>query len=162
MIPTTLESTRAPSHSQPSDGNARRLRTRPGRSLFAIATAAGVLAGVALLGCSSSSGPTDPNGIGSTGGSHIAPFDSGVLTAPATFVHTFPDSGTVGYHCAFHPGPGMTGAVFVVAGAADSVEVTADGTSFFPSGVKVRPGGFVLWNVIRGTHTVTSDREPTR
>ena len=161
MIPTTSEATWVHSHAPPPHGNARRLRTRPGRSLFGIA-AAGVLAGAALLGCSNSSGPTDPNGIGSTGGSHIAPFDSGVLSAPATFVHTFPDTGTVGYHCAFHPGPGMTGSVFVVAGAADSVEVTADGTSFFPSGVKVRPGGFVLWNVIRGTHTVTSDREPTR
>ncbi len=128
-------------------------------SVLVSAALAVTVAGFALPGCSKSTSPTNPLGSGSTGGSSAGdtPFDSGTMSAPANFVRTFPTAGTVNYHCRFHVSMGMTGAVTVVAGAADSVVVTASGTSFTPSSVSVRPGGYVRWSVTGGTHTVTSD-----
>lgn len=131
------------------------------RSVLAIAVMSVVLAGSSLLGCSNASSPTNPYGGGSTGGGGTIPnnasFDSGALTAPATYAHVFPAADTVAYHCTFHVSMGMVGTVRVVAGAADSAVVSASGTSFTPSTVSIRPGGRVRWNVTAGTHTVTSD-----
>ena len=112
----------------------------------------------AILGCSSNK-PTSPSGGGGGGGSSggNTPFDSGTLTAPATFVRSFPSAGTVSYICRFHVSMGMTGTVTVTAGGADQATVTASGTTFSPSTVSIKPGGTVTWNVTNGTHTVTSN-----
>jgi plastocyanin len=131
-----------------------------GRSVLTLAALSVLLAGSSLLGCSKSTSPTNPYGGGSTGdgtNSGNAAFNSGTLNAPATFVHAFPNAGTVGYHCIFHVSMGMTGTVTVVSGAADSAVVTASGMSFAPAAVSIKPGGFVRWNVTAGTHTVTSN-----
>jgi plastocyanin len=112
-----------------------------------------------VLGCNGKSA-TNPYGGGSTGGTGgtgNTPFNSGTLNAPASFVRIFPTAGTVGYHCNFHQSMGMTGDVTVVSGAADSMIVTASGTSFTPATVSIRPGGYVHWKIAGGTHTVTSD-----
>jgi plastocyanin len=117
---------------------------------------AGILAMALLVaGCSKSSSPTSPAGGG--GGASNTPFNSGSLTAPASFDHMFPVAGTVGYHCNFHQSMGMVGTVVVAAGGASSVTVTASGTSFSPASVTIMPGGTVHWSVTGGTHTVTSD-----
>jgi plastocyanin len=128
-------------------------------SVLVISAVLVIVAGSSLLGCSKGTSPTNPYGAGSTGGSGASntPFDSGTLNAPATFVHVFPTAGTVGYHCTFHVSLGMTGTVTVVAGAADSAVVAASGTSFTPSAVSIKPGGYVHWNVTGGMHTVTSN-----
>jgi plastocyanin len=112
------------------------------------------LATLALQGCGSSNSPT--YGGGNTGGTPPA-FDSGTVTAPAQFVHTFATAGAIGYHCNFHRSMGMVGTVTVVAGAADSAVVTASGMSFAPTAVSIKPGGYVHWKVTGGTHTVTAD-----
>jgi plastocyanin len=116
-----------------------------------------VVVGFALIGCSGNDGPTSPydggNGSGAGGGA----FNSGTLSAPAHYVRTFLTADTVGYHCTFHRSMGMTGTVTVVTGAADSAVVTASGTSFAPSAVSIRPGGYVHWKVTEGIHTVTTD-----
>jgi plastocyanin len=112
------------------------------------------LCALALSGCSNSNNPT--YGGGPTGGNPPA-FDSGSLTAPAQYVHTFAAASVVGYHCTFHRSMGMVGTVTVVAGAADSAVVTASGTSFAPATVSIKPGGYVHWKVTGGTHTVTAD-----
>lgn len=132
---------------------------RPSRSVLAMSALSITLAAFSLFGCSKSSSPTNPYGGGSTGGTPpgSAAFDSGALTAPASFVHVFPTAGTVGYHCTFHVGMGMIGTVTVASGAADSAVVSASGVSFTPPNVTIRPGGQVRWNVTGGTHTVTSD-----
>ncbi len=116
--------------------------------------ASGALAAVAaIIGCSSKSNPTSP-----AGGGGNTPFDSGSLTAPASFEHVFPDSGSVGYHCTYHRAMGMVGTVVVTSTAASAIDtVTASGTSFTPATVHVRPGGKVHWTIAGGTHTVTSD-----
>ena len=121
-----------------------------------------LLTGAALVGCNNYKAPTSPYGGGSTSGSGGSgsgntPFESGTMSAPATFVHTFPAAGAVGYHCRFHVGMGMVGTVTVAAGAADSAVVVASGTTFAPPAVTIRPGGYVHWNVTNGTHTVTSN-----
>jgi plastocyanin len=128
-------------------------------SVLAIAAASVLLTGASLLGCSKSTSPTSPStgGLPGGGGSGDTPFDSGSLTAPATFVRVFPTAATVGYHCTFHANMGMTGTVTVVSGAADSAVVSASGISFVPASVSIRPGGHVRWNVTGGTHTVTSN-----
>jgi plastocyanin len=133
---------------------------------FVIA-AVSLIAGLVLFSCSSSTSPTSPYGGGSSGGSGSGgaggagsgntAFDSGALTAPASFVRVFPAAGAVGYHCTFHVSMGMTGTVTVAAGAADSAVVMASGTSFVPAAVSIKPGGYVHWKVIGGTHTVTSN-----
>jgi len=134
---------------------------KPHRTVLAIAAVSAVLAASALIGCSKSSSPTSPYGVGSNGGGNTnsgnTPFDSGTLTAPVSYVRVFPAAGTVGYHCNFHVSMGMSGTVTVVAGAADSVVVSASGTSFTPPAVSVKPGGYVRWSVTGGTHTVTSN-----
>jgi plastocyanin len=84
-------------------------------------------------------------------------FDSGTLNAPATFNHTFATAGSFGYFCRFHRSMGMTGTVTVVAGGADAADVNANGTSFSPPSVSIKPGGVVHWHVIGGQHTVTSN-----
>ena len=109
---------------------------------------------LALLGCGSSNSPT--YGGGPSGGNPPA-FDSGTITAPAQFVHTFAAASVVGYHCNFHRSMGMVGTVTVVAGGADSAVVTASGMSFAPTAVSIKPGGYVHWKVTGGTHTVTAD-----
>jgi plastocyanin len=118
-----------------------------------------ILTSSAVFGCNGKSA-TSPYGGGSTGGTGGAgntPFNSGTVSAPASFVRVFPTAGTVGYHCNFHQSMGMTGDVTVVNGAADSAVVTASGTSFAPATVSIRPGGYVHWKITSGTHTVTSD-----
>lgn len=131
------------------------------RSVLITAAAFVLLGAVSLLGCKSGTGISGlyGGGGGSTGGTTggNAAFNSGSLTGPATFVHTFANAGTVGYHCNFHVSMGMSGTVTIAAGEADSAVVAASGTSFTPPSVRIRPGGFVRWNVAGGPHTVTSD-----
>ena len=124
--------------------------------------AAVLLIGAATLaGCSKSSSPTSPYGGGAGGGGGGGgggtAFNSGALTAPTSFSHTFAATGSVGYHCNFHQSMGMVGTVNVVSGGAASATVTASGTTFSPSSVTIGPGGTVTWNVTGGTHTVTSN-----
>ncbi len=133
-----------------------------------------------MAGCSKSSSPTAPvslggnNGGGGGGGGGMGgggggggggmggggadmPFDSGALTGPAAFQWTFPTPGTVPYHCQFHASLGMVGTVVVSSTATDSVvTVTAQNYSFTPGTVTIKPGGVVHWNIMSGTHTVTS------
>ena len=131
---------------------------RPSSSVLAIAAVSVILAGSAVLGCKGGS-PTNPYGSGSMGGggSGNTPFSTGSLNAPASFVHVFPTTGNVGYHCEFHVSMGMTGTVSVVNGGADSAVVTGSGTSFSPASVSIKPGGYVHWKITSGTHTVTSN-----
>ena len=120
----------------------------------AVTALAGILAVFLLAaGCGKSSSPTSPTG----GGGGNTPFNSGSLTAPASFDHAFPVAGSVGYHCNFHQSMGMVGTVVVAAGGAASATVTASGTSFSPSSVTIMPGGTVHWSITGGTHTVTSN-----
>jgi plastocyanin len=131
----------------------------PSRSILALAAVSSLVAGLALFGCSKSKSPTNPYSTvpsGSPGGGATS-FDSGAMSAPADFVHTFPTAGTIGYHCTFHVSMGMTGTVLVADGAADSAVVVASGTSFTPSSVSIKPGAYVHWTVTGGTHTVTSN-----
>jgi plastocyanin len=121
-----------------------------------------LIAGAGLAGCSKKDNPTSPYGAGGGGGggggsTGNTPFNSGSMASPATFVRTFPTAGTVGYHCQFHVSMGMVGSVTVAAGGADSALVDLTGTSFSPSSVTIKPGGYVHWKVQNGTHTVTSD-----
>ena len=121
-----------------------------------VVASAGILAAALLVaGCSKSS--TSPVYGGGGGGAGNTPFNSGSLTAPATFDRTFPVAGTVGYHCNFHQSMGMVGTVVVAAGGASSATVTASGTTFSPSSVTIMPGGTVHWSITGGTHTVTSN-----
>ncbi len=133
--------------------------------LVVVAACAGII-GMALIaaGCGKSSSPTSPGygggvggGGGAGGGASDTPFDSGSLTAPASYDRTFPVAGTVGYHCNFHQAMGMVGTVIVQTGGAGSVTVTASGTSFSPSTVTIAPGGTVHWSITGGTHTVPSN-----
>ena len=119
---------------------------------------AGILAMAWLAaGCSKSSSPTSPMGGGGGGGATNTPFNSGNLTAPASFDRTFPVAGTVGYHCIIHQSMGMVGTVVVSAAGPASATVTASGTSFSPASVTIMPGGTVHWSITGGTHTVTSN-----
>ncbi len=128
------------------------------RGIF-LMSALTLVGAVALAGCGKSSNPTNPYGGGGGGvGGGTRLFDSGTLTAPASFSHAFPTAGSVGYHCNFHESLGMVGTVVVSGTATDSiVTVTASGMTFTPSTVNIKPGGIVHWNVTNGTHTVTSD-----
>jgi plastocyanin len=135
---------------------------RSSRAVLAITAVSVILIGSAVFGCNGKSmtspyGGGSTGGTGGTGGTANTPFNSGTLNAPASFVHVFPTAGTVGYHCIFHQSMGMTGDVTVVAGAGDSLVVTASGTSFAPASGSIRPGGYVHWKITGGTHTVTSD-----
>ena len=131
---------------------------KPSHSVLAFVTVSVILAGSAVLGCyKSPTSPYDTGAMGGTGGGGNTPFDSGSLTAPANFVRVFPTAATVGYHCNFHISMGMTGTVSVVVGSADSAVVSANGTSFSPASVSIKPGGYVHWKIVGGTHTVTSD-----
>ena len=130
---------------------------RATNSVLAIAALSILLAGSSLLGCSKSTSPTNPYGGGTMGGGGGTAFNSGTLNAPASYVHVFPTSGAVGYHCNFHVSMGMTGTVSVMAGGADSAVVTGSGTTFTPASVTIKPGGYVHWKITSGTHTVTSN-----
>jgi plastocyanin len=115
------------------------------------------------LGCGKSSSPTSPYSAGGGGGGGVSmsdtPFDSGTLSAPASFDHVFPVAGTIGYHCNFHQSMGMVGTVVVAAGGAATATVTASSSTFrfTPASVTIQPGGTVHWTISSGTHTVTSD-----
>jgi plastocyanin len=129
------------------------------RSIMLASVAASALVlSVIVIGCKSSS-PMAPYGGGGGGGGAASntPFNSGTLSAPASFDHVFPTAGTIGYHCNFHVSMGMVGTVVVAAGGASSANVTASGTTFSPSSVTIMPGGTVHWTIAGGTHTVTSD-----
>ncbi len=124
--------------------------------MFVLASA--LVLGVIVVGCGKSSSPTAPyGGGGGGGGASNTPFNSGTLTAPASFDHVFPTAATVGYHCTFHVSMGMVGTVVVAAGGPSSATVTASGTTFSPSSVTIMPGGTVHWTIAGGTHTVTSN-----
>ena len=126
--------------------------------LLTLVLATALVLGVVVTGCGKSSSPTapyPPGGGGGTAGN--TPFNSGTLSAPASFDHVFPTAGTVGYHCTFHVSMGMVGTVVVAAGGAASATVTASGTTFNPSSVTIMPGGTVHWTIAGGTHTVTSN-----
>jgi plastocyanin len=129
------------------------------RSMMLMSVLASALVlSVIVVGCGKSSSPTAPyGGGGGGGGASNTPFNSGTLTAPASFDHVFPTAGTVGYHCNFHVSMGMVGTVVVAAGGASSATVTASGTTFSPSSVTIMPGGTVHWTIASGTHTVTSN-----
>jgi plastocyanin len=130
------------------------------RSIMLASVLAGALVlGLIGLGCGGGSSPTAPygGGGGGGGGGGNAAFNSGTLTAPASFDHVFPTAGTVGYHCTFHVSMGMVGTVVVAPGGDTSATVTASGTTFSPASVTIAPGGTVHWTITSGTHTVTSD-----
>jgi plastocyanin len=133
----------------------------PSRSILVLAAMFLVAASLVFLGCSKNKNPTSPYGggpSGNPGGGGGAPlFDSSTLSAGANFVHTFPAAGTFGYHCNFHVSMGMTGTVTVVDGVVDSAVVVASGTSFTPSSVSVKPGGYIRWHLTDGPHTVTAN-----
>lgn len=126
--------------------------------MLASVAASALVLSVIVIGCKSSS-PMAPYGGGGGGGGAASntPFNSGTLSAPASFDHVFPTAGTIGYHCNFHVSMGMVGTVVVAAGGASSANVTASGTTFSPSSVTIMPGGTVHWTIAGGTHTVTSD-----
>ena len=125
------------------------------RFVPSVAVAGVLAASLVVFGCGKSSSPTSPGGGGGGGNT---PFNSGSLTAPASFSHAFPTAGSVGYHCNFHESMGMVGTVNVSRGATGSiVTVTASGVSFSPSSVTIKPGGVVHWNITGGTHTVTNN-----
>jgi plastocyanin len=127
------------------------------RSIVLLALTGVIAASSMLASCGKSSSPMSPGGGGGGGGANT-PFDSGALTAPASFDHVFPTAGTVGYHCNFHVSMGMVGSVTVDnASTVTSVTVTASGTSFSPASVTIKPGGTVHWSIAGGTHTVTSN-----
>jgi plastocyanin len=126
---------------------------RFGPLVLTVAALCVTIVSFAVLGCSDDKSDY-PTGGGTGGGSL---FDSGTLNAPATFDHTFPTAGTVGYFCRFHRSMGMTGTVTVVAGGADAADVTASGMAFTPASVSIKPGGVVHWHVTGGQHTVTSN-----
>ena len=126
---------------------------KPSSAVLAIAAVSVILTGSAVLGCNgkSATGPYGGGTTGGTGGTGNTPFSSGALNASASFVRLFPTAGTVGYYAAtFTKSMGMTGDVTVVAGAADSMVVTASGTSFSPATVSIRPGGYVHWKLADG------------
>ena len=130
------------------------------RSAVRVAGMSMVLAlSLILLGCGKSSSPTSPNKSTGGGGGNMTSgaFDSGTLTAPATFDHVFATAGSFGYHCTFHRSMGMVGTVVVAVGGASSVTVTGSGMTFSPNSVTIQPGGTVHWTITGGTHTVTSD-----
>jgi plastocyanin len=112
---------------------------------------------VVIIGCGSGGG----GGGGITNPPGAPSFD---LRFPATGVSkdfTFTTAGTWDYHCTPHQGSGMTGTVVVNASApADSAVVTVgpgNTTSFSPSSVTIKTGGYVRWvNASSMTnHTVT-------
>ena len=118
-----------------------------------------VLAGAA---CSKSSSPTAPSGGGGNGGGGSGtPFNLGPFAVGQSAQLTFTSAGTFGYHCIPHRAMGMTGAVQVDAGGADSalVRIAVSGLTFTPSTAHIKPGGHVRWvNASSSTvHTVTSD-----
>ena len=116
------------------------------------------LAAVVLFGCSNHGSLTAPEGgpPPADPGAGLT-FNSGALTGPASFVHSFQAEGTIPYHCTFHVFMGMVGTIVVEAAGADSVVVMAGGTTFTPAEARVKPGGYVHWLVTAGVHTVTSD-----
>lgn len=129
-----------------------------------MAGAVALVAAGAVAGCSQKNSPTNPYGSstgggggGGASGNGNRPFDSSTMSSPATFVRVFPAADSVGYHCNFHRNMGMVGTVIVATGEADSAVVNLTGTSFAPSKVRIKPGGYVHWKVLDGTHTVTSD-----
>ena len=114
--------------------------------------------GIAVVaGCSKKSDPVVTGG----GGAGNTPFDSGVLSGGAMFQRTFPNVGTVGYHCALHRLAGMTGTITISASDTTSlanVTVAPGGSrTFSPGAVTIKPGGTVHWIWGSSGHTVTSD-----
>ena len=106
----------------------------------------------ALAGCGGDdSGTTNPPTGGGT------PFNSGTLTAGQQFVFTFPTAGSFPYHCNVHSN--MHGTITVATGGADSLLVDIQSMSFGApqGGTTLKPGGYVHWRNVSGTHTVTSD-----
>jgi plastocyanin len=123
-------------------------------ALIAIASLSG-----ALSGCSKSSSGSVP-----TAPSPPPPgkFDSGALPLGASYVVTFNNTGTVGYHCIPHQLQNMKGTVDVNSSGADSAVVQVgpgNSLTFSPSSVSVKPGKYVRWvNVSNmAIHTVTQD-----
>jgi len=111
-----------------------------------------VLIAAIALSCSKKSSPTQPGG----GGGATEPFDSGVFSS-GVFVHTYNTAGTFGYHCTVH-GIAMSGSVTVATGMPDSnfVNIGQSGNSYSPSSISVKPGGYIKWTHVSGTHSVTS------
>ncbi len=112
----------------------------------------GLLAVVALIGCSKNKS-TNPGGGGGTVelGSTLPPGGS--------FNHPFAAAGSFPYHCSIHPI--MTATITVATGGADSAVVNITGPTangFQPQTVTVKVGGSVRWtNSSSQTHTVTSN-----
>lgn len=134
---------------------------RPRRNRALILASLLALLGVAA--CSKSSSPTSPYGGGSGGGGGGAgtAFNLGPFAVGQSAEFTFGSAGTFGYHCIPHRSMGMTGAVQVDPGGADSivVQIAASGLTFTPSTAHIKPGGHVRWvNASSSTvHTVTSN-----
>jgi len=111
-----------------------------------------LLSAAIVLSCSKKSSPTAPAG----GGGSVENFDSGVF-ASGVFVHTYSTAGTFGYHCSVH-GAVMSGSVTVASGMPDSnfVNIGQTGNTYTPSSISVKPGGYIKWTHVSGTHSVTS------
>src|SRR5258708_1995641 len=79
------------------------------------------------------------------GTSAATSFESGTLSAGASFSFTFPATpGSVAYHCAIH-GPSMAGQVQVVSGGPANANVVIGDNFFSPALVTIGPGGTVTW-----------------
>jgi len=103
---------------------------------------------------------SDGGGGGPTAPPNPNAFNSGTMVPGESFSHAFPNAGSIGYRCDFHPA--MVGTVTVATGQADSVLVAivnSTSTGFAPASFSIRPGGVVRWvNQHTGVnHTATSN-----
>ncbi len=106
---------------------------------------------------------TATSGYGSNDPTAGTLFDSGVMSAGASYRHVFTAAGKIPYFCLPHEFFGMKGAVSVVNPAPKRVDVQVNDNlntqAFFfsPAAVTVAPGDTIKWtNVGHTVHTVTS------
>lgn len=113
-----------------------------------------------LVALTALSACSDDGGGGPTAPPNPNAFNSGTMGTGKSFSHTFPNAGSIGYHCDFHPL--MVGTITVATGEADSAVVAmvnSTATGFSPANLSIRPGGVVRWvNQDAGVnHTATSN-----
>ena len=117
--------------------------------------ALGLLVALAALSACSNDG-----GGGPTAPPNPNAFNSGTMVPGESFSHTFPNAGSVGYRCDFHPV--MVGTITVATGQPDSAVVSivnSTATGFSPATRSIRPGGVIRWvnNHMGVNHTATSN-----
>jgi len=100
-----------------------------------------------VCGCGKkSTNPPPPGGSSELNSPTLNPGD--------TWVHTFANAGTYGYHCSIHSQ--MTASVTVTDGGPDSAVVNIRNFEFVPPSVTIARGKYVRWTNEGGLHTVTS------